>query len=229
MQKVIFYLAVMLSVCMFSSCSSNDDALISLSEKEVTLKVDATQQIKATSDVSKWSSENDFIASVSESGMVTANHIGETRIMAQGSNGSAFCNVSVKPQYAYYMEPLCKEGTTKEDIKKFEKRNLHTESSDGLFYDGENSTVSAVAYKFDTNGKLNFVMLMLPHHYSTTLASQLINFLLERYNPLADFDRVYSFIDANKLNLANKIVYMEVSPKGYNEYICITYKVNTNK
>lgn len=70
---------------------------------------------------------------------------------------------------------------------------------------------------------------MLPHHYSTTLASQLINFLLERYNPLADFDRVYSFIDANKLNLANKIVYMEVSPKGYNEYICITYKVNTNK
>ena len=70
---------------------------------------------------------------------------------------------------------------------------------------------------------------MLPHHYSTTLASQLINFLLERYNPLADFVRVYSFIDANKLNLANKIVYMEVSPKGYNEYICITYKVNTNK
>lgn len=42
MQKEIFYLAVMLSVCMFSSCSCNDDAPISLSEKEVTLKVDAT-------------------------------------------------------------------------------------------------------------------------------------------------------------------------------------------
>ena len=219
----------MLSVCMFSSCNSNDDASISLSEKEVTLKVDATQQLKATGDVSKWSSENDFIASVSEKGMVTANHVGETRIMAEGSNSSAFCYVSVKPQYTYYIEPLCKEGTTKEDIKKFEKRKLHTESSDGLFYDGENSTVSTVAYKFDTNGKLNFVMLMLPHHYSTTLASQLINFLLERYNPVADFNGIYSFIDANKLNLANKIVYMEVRPKGYNEYICITYKVNTNK
>ena len=70
---------------------------------------------------------------------------------------------------------------------------------------------------------------MLPHHYSTTLASQLINFLLERYIPVADFDGIYSFINANKLNLANKIVYMEVSPKGYNEYICITYKVNANK
>lgn len=219
----------MLSVCMFSSCSSNDDSPISLQEKEVSLKVNGTQQLKATGNVSKWSSENDFIVSVSENGIVTANHVGETRIMAQGSNGSAFCNVSVKPQYTYYVEPLCKEGITIEDIKKFEKRKLHTESSDGLFYDGENSTVSAVAYKFDTNGKLNFVMLMLPHHYSTTLASQLINFLLERYNPVADFNGIYSFIDANKLNLANKIVYMEVSPKGYNEYICITYKVNTNK
>ncbi len=229
MQKEIFYLAVMLSVCMFSSCSCNDDAPISLSEKEVTLKVDATLQLKATEEVSKWSSENNFIASVSESGMVTANHVGETRIMAQGANGSAFCNVTIKPQYTYYIEPLCKEGVTKEDVKRCETRKLHTESADGLFYDGENSAVSAVAYKFDTNGKLNFVMLMLPHHYSTTLASQLINFLLERYIPVADFDGIYSFINANKLNLANKIVYMEVSPKGYNEYICITYKVNANK
>ena len=229
MQKVIFYLAVMLSVCMFSSCSSNDDTSVSLNEKEVVLKVDGTQQLKATGDVSKWSSENDFVASVSETGMVKANHVGETQIMAQGSNGSASCNVTVKPQYSYYIEPLCKEGVTKQDIKKFETRKLHTESSDDLFYDGENSTISTVGYKFDTNGKLNFVMLMLPHHYSTTLATQLINFLLERYNPVTDLDGVYTFIDANKLNLANKIVYMEVNPKGYSGYICITYLVNTNK
>lgn len=52
MQKVIFYLAVMLSVCIFSSCSSNDDSPISLQEKEVTLKVDGIQQLKATGDVS---------------------------------------------------------------------------------------------------------------------------------------------------------------------------------
>lgn len=52
MQKVIFYLAVMLSVCMFSSCSSNDDSPNSLQEKEVSLKVDGTQQLKATGDVS---------------------------------------------------------------------------------------------------------------------------------------------------------------------------------
>ena len=82
MQKVIFYLAVILSVCMFSSCSKDDDFSISLNEKEIVLHVDATQQLKATGEVSKWSSENDFIASVSESGMVTANHVGETRIMA---------------------------------------------------------------------------------------------------------------------------------------------------
>lgn len=64
---------------------------------------------------------------------------------------------------------------------------------------------------------------------SSTLATQLINFLLERYNPVADIDGVYTFIDANKLNSANKVVYMEVNPQGYRGYISITYAVNTNK
>lgn len=229
MQKVIFYLAVMLSVCMFSSCNSNDESPFSLQEKEVTLKVGGTQQLKVTGDVSKWSSENDFIASVSVNGMVTANHVGETRVMAQGSNGSASCNVIVTPKYTYYVEPLCKEGATREDVKKFEKRKLRSDDSDGLFYEGENSLVSAVAYQFDANGKLKFALLVLPHHNSSTLATQLINFLLERYNPVADIDGVYTFINANKLNSANKVVYMEVSPQGYHGYISITYAVNTNK
>lgn len=229
MQKVIFYLAVILSVCMFASCNKDDDAAISLNEKEVTLQVDGKQQLKATGDVSKWSSANDFIASVSENGMITANHVGETSIMAQGSGGFALCNVIVKPQYTYYVEPLCKEGATKNDIKQFEKRKLHSEDSERLFYDGENSLLTAVVYQFDTNGKLKFVMLMLPHHNSTTLASQLINFLLERYNSFADIDGVYTFIDANKLKSASKLIYLEVNPQGYRGYISITYAVNTNK
>ena len=70
---------------------------------------------------------------------------------------------------------------------------------------------------------------MIPHHNSTVLAKQLINFLLERYNPVADLDGVYTFVDANSLKDAHKIMYMEVSPKGYYNYISIIYKVNTSK
>ena len=53
-------------------------------------------------------------------------------------------------------------------------------------------------------------MLMIPHHNSTVLAKQLISFLLERYNPVADIDGVYTFVDANSLKDAHKIIYMEV-------------------
>lgn len=65
--------------------------------------------------------------------------------MASGNGNSATCKIVVKPQYSYYIEPLCQEGITKDDVKRFEKRNLRAETSDGLFYDGENSLVSAVA------------------------------------------------------------------------------------
>ena len=87
----------------------------------------------------------------------------------------------------------------------------------------------SIMEQFDSNDKLNFVMLMIPHHNSTVLAKQLINFLLERYNPVVDLDGVYTFVDANSLKDAHKIMYMEVSPKGYYNYISIIYKVNTSK
>lgn len=229
MQKVFMILAAMLSAFAFTSCSSDDDSTVSLSESAVTLKVDENKQLKASGDVKKWGSENEFIASVSTNGLVTANHVGETQVIANGSNGSAICHVTVQPQYTYYAEPPCKEGITKSDVKKYEKRNLRSESTDGLFYDGESSLVTAVAYQFDSNGYLKYVLLMIPHHNSSVLVQQLVNFLLERYNPVTEMDGVYSFIDANNLKTASKIVYMEVAPQGYYNYISVTYVVNTNK
>ena len=229
MQKVMLFLASMLIVFSLSSCSNDDDSAITISPKEVTMKVDEIKQLQTTGDIQKWRSEDNFIASVSPTGAVTANHVGETNVMASGNGNSATCKIVVEPQYSYYIEPLCQAGITKADVKRFEKRNLRSETSDGLFYDGENALVSAVAYQFDSNGKLNFVMLMIPHHNSTVLAKQLINFLLERYNPVADLDGVYTFVDANSLKDAHKIMYMEVSPKGYYNYISIIYKVNTSK
>lgn len=150
MQKVMLFLASMLIVFSLSSCSKDDDSTITISPKEVTMKVDENKQLQTTGDIQKWSSENIFIASVSPTGSVTANHVGETNIMASGNANSATCKIIVEPQYSYYKEPLCQEGITKADVKRFEKRNLRSETSDGLFYDGENSLVSAVAYQFDS-------------------------------------------------------------------------------
>ena len=148
MQKVMLFLTSILIVFSLSSCSNDDDSAITISPKEVTMKVDESKQLQTTGDIQKWSSENIFIVSVSPTGVVTANHVGETNIMASGNGNSATCKIVVEPQYSYYIEPLCQEGITKADVKRFEKRNLRSETDDGLFYDGENSLVSAVAYQF---------------------------------------------------------------------------------
>ena len=145
----MLFLASMLIVFSLSSCSNDDDSAITISPKEVTMKVDEIKQLQTTGDIQKWSSEDNFIASVSPTGAVTANHVGETNVMASGNGYSATCKIVVEPQYSYYIEPLCQAGITKAAVKRFEKRNLRSETSDGLFYDGENALVSAVAYQFD--------------------------------------------------------------------------------
>ena len=102
MQKVMLFLASMLIVFSLSSCSKDDDSTITISPKEVTMKVDENKQLQTTGDIQKWSSENIFIASVSPTGSVTANHVGETNIMASGNANSATCKIIVEPQYSYY-------------------------------------------------------------------------------------------------------------------------------
>lgn len=224
MKKLFGMMAIMvMATWFFTSCSSDDDDNIVLSESSVTMKCEDTKTLKASGDVNTWKSENEFVATVSEGGVITAEHVGETNIMASGNGGSAMCKVTVEGKYNYYIEPLCKKGITKSDVKKYESRELKSETDDGLYYTGENSMVGAVAYSFDDSGKLKMALVMLPHHNSTTLAKQLTSFLLERYKYAADLDGVYSFVDANRLADATKIVYMQVAPKGYSNYVCITY------
>ena len=106
----MLFLASMLIVFSLSSCSKDDESTITISPKEVTMKVDENKQLQTTGDIQKWSSEDNFIASVSSTGSVTANHVGETNIMASGNGNSATCKIVVEPQYSYYIEPLCQEG-----------------------------------------------------------------------------------------------------------------------
>lgn len=78
----MLFLASMLILFSLSSCSKDDESTITISPKEVTMKVDENKQLQTTGDIQKWSSEDNFIASVSSTGSVTTNHVGETTIMA---------------------------------------------------------------------------------------------------------------------------------------------------
>ena len=53
MQKVMLFLASMLIVFSLSSCSKDDDSTITISPKEVTMKVDENKQLQTTGDIQK--------------------------------------------------------------------------------------------------------------------------------------------------------------------------------
>ena len=75
-------LAVLSMAVTFTACSSDDDDNgFSISLSEATIKgVDSFVQITSSSPNVKWSSENPYIATISEDGKIKSAHIGETYI-----------------------------------------------------------------------------------------------------------------------------------------------------
>lgn len=109
---------------------------------------------------------------------------------ATGASGSAKCLVEVVPEYNTYKAPVCEFGATMEDINSKESRTLYDLTTDQLVYRGENSAVQLVLYKFES-GKLKAVGVFIDMSYATEVAK----YLLERYQPAANSDGLYIFIN----------------------------------
>ena len=83
MKTKLFLVAfTLMQVFVFASCSSSDDddSTIVTSSKELSLSHEQTSQITCSASNVTYESENKFVATVSTSGLVTANCIGQTYI-----------------------------------------------------------------------------------------------------------------------------------------------------
>lgn len=89
---------------LFSGCSEDKDKL-SLNTSDVSLYVEDTKELTASEKV-EWSSESNFIAKVSDKGLLTANHVGKTFVTATCANGTEKCIVEVKAKYNTFVEPV---------------------------------------------------------------------------------------------------------------------------
>lgn len=203
----------------FTSCSSGDDDKFSISEKNLTLHFEETEQLSATA-TADWKSENDFVAKVNSNGLVEGNHVGKTNIIATSTDGSAKCEVEVVPVYSTYKEPFLEFGASKATVKSKETRKLYNENSEIITYEGENSNVKLVGYNFDDNGKLSGVAVAV----SFASTSEVTKFLLERYQPVTEEDGVYVFIN-NNINDYTMFVTLSVE----SSYIGIVYLPKSSK
>ncbi|WP_165042378.1 Ig-like domain-containing protein [Dysgonomonas sp. ZJ709] len=197
MKKLLLLLFVLPLI--FVSCGSDDDNSLSLKEAEKTLKYGNTYQINASSDNKiTYTSENEYHATVSESGLITAGRIGETNILLTDGNDTKEFKVTVNPESNLYPEPNVEFGISKSDlIKKLGTPDYQT--SEGIRYDNYSSNAPQVAYLFDSSDKLETSVTMVKTAYSSELGT----FLGERYVYGTSIEEDYTLIFINNLKLEN--------------------------
>lgn len=211
----------MMTVLAITGCSKDDK--LTLSTNTLSLYSKDTEQITA-SEQSTWSSEDEFVASVSENGIVKGGHVGKTIIKATSENGEAKCAVEVKPKYNTYTEPILEFGASKATIKAKESRTLESEIATRLTYKPDKSTIKSVAYAFE-NGAMIGAGVML----NTASAMEAADFLIERYLVIsAGSGNIIGLMLNNLPSKANMSISMGVDA-GNVTVIYAPYKSSTNR
>ena len=198
--KNLYYL--ILASIIFYSCSKEDDPgddKITVSESQISIDYEETYALQATFNRDGyapgslvWSSADEEVATVDNSGKVTAGLIGETELTVETPDGVFFEKVKVEvlPTVSLYKEPVLEFGESKSFVKANETRTMDTETEEALIYLGENSDILGLLYLFE-NAQLNYVAVLLKTDDPTV--EKAANHLIQRYNIEGTEDDVYYF------------------------------------
>lgn len=174
--KKVFSLTLLLAAsCVLTSCGDDDEpGNEKLSQTSYLLHHDTTRSIegKNVSNLA-WRSDNEFVATV-KNGEITGQLVGSTTIRAKDLSIKA----EVLPRYHIYEEPCLDWGASKASIKS-KYGSPYTEDATGLVYKTANTNAPIMSFVF-TNGRLSTCGVVC----KISTASQLVDFLLERYVPI---------------------------------------------
>ena len=223
MKKVIMFLllaVIMASTSVvFTSCSSDDDDEPRFETYQLKLKVGETRDYK---DLEGLISENEFVASVNGA-QIKALHVGKTVV----HSSNAVINVEVYSKYNLFDEPFIKFGGSKNDVKNYEKRTLAKETDTELYYKSTGSFEYGLGYRFTDNGKLNAVLMMFNHSYSTTISSNLGNYFADRYLPISISGTESTFLN-NRKDKADVLIVVDLFVPNYDGWGQIAYMPYNN-
>lgn len=221
MKRLLIMLAAMLPLFAFVGCSDDDetkgDDKLSLNKSEVKLYVGDTESLEANKNVD-WSTDNEFVASVNSDGLVEGIHVGKAIIEAKSETESAKCEIEVEPQYNTYVEPVLDFGSSADEIKSKENRNLLSEDENGIVFDGSNDAELMVVYTMDNN-RMTSAGVAIDFSYT----AELVDFLAERYQLIGEEDGLYIYIDGEPSNFN-----MGVGLSVQSGYLLVSYTPNQN-
>ncbi|WP_334167661.1 Ig-like domain-containing protein [Phocaeicola paurosaccharolyticus] len=220
MKRKLFYVTAIVSLTLFAACSKDDgDDLKITSSRNVELISKKTSQIECSDSKATYASENGYVATVSETGLITGRRIGETYIDV---NGQKSIKVSVTPVYTQFTEPQFLFGATKDEVYTKVGTNYSLSNESGIAYTTTNDRVRGYIYLLK-DGKVSSVVMVVNSIYFDSLT----DFLLERYAPATFSEENYTVLYVNALT-ADKIT-MIIGEQVYSaSIIYVAYLPYTN-
>jgi len=198
------------------SCTKDEDVKLTVDTSEIALYSGEEHQIEAVSNFPiTYLSENEYVATVSDDGLIKAQEIGETTINVSCDDVTEKISVEVLAEYDLYPEPIMEWGRTRESIiSELGEPDANLSNSIGYFFYSPNAPV--LMYVFDENDKLESSSVFV----KTVFSSELAAFLLERYVYASQDEGVFYFL--NGLNLEQSS--MSIASSIYNlNYWMVAY------
>ncbi|MFT3904288.1 MAG: Ig-like domain-containing protein [Niabella sp.] len=222
MRKLTITIAVL--TLLFTACSKKDNApSLSLSAERNDIKYDEAAQISTSTGSSgeyEWSSSDEFVGTVSQGGLFTADHIGNTTITAKKGNLTATYKLTVSPRETFFMEPFVEIGAFKSTTKAKEKRTLYSETESVLYYkDPSPSIRNGIIYVFDA-GKMTGAIVMFTA--TSANATKVGTYYAERYLYMGSSSDII-FLSDNK-----KRYNIGIDPNDETLGFCSIYFENTS-
>ena len=198
------------------------EAVITLEETSATLHYGETYQIVAECESPiTYTSENEYNATVSEDGLVTANFVGSTTITLESESDTQTFEVTVEPVSDLYPEPEIEIGETKESIlEKFGTPGAEVEGAIG--YQGYSDNAPMLMVMFDEEDLVVSygVIIGIDHE------EDLNTFLSERYMFAQEEEGVRIYMNALSVEDATLFVGSEAFDE---EYLMAFYMGNTSE
>ena len=196
-----------------------EEALIVLEETSTTLHYGETYQINAECENPiTYSSENEYHATVSEEGLVTANFVGATTITLASEFDTKTFEVTVAPVSDLYPEPEIEFSESRDSIiARFGEPDAEVEGAIAYGNYSANSTMLMVM--FDEEELVQYYAVVFAAEYS----DELDTFLSERYLFAQEEDGIKIYINALDVNETT----MLVGSKMEDEVLMAMYMANT--
>lgn len=206
MKRTLYFL---IAVLLLASCEK-EQKRSSFNTPTLEMYADGEYSLTVINDVSgtKFASSNEYVAQVSQTGVISSNYIGKVTI----TKGDARCELTVKPRYSTYTEPVIEWGLSKSSIIS-KVGSSYSFSNGVLTYQTGNKKAPQCMYSFDSNSKLTASAVSV----YTTYTSELTEFLLERYKPYtySPEDYMFVFIDGLTTTTAKNIIVLSIYNAAY--------------